>query len=133
MSTENSHGVVIGDGSSYIRLARIGRPTGWAVSALIAVKAGPFVGEVDDDMLVGVGDFCEQLSHLYKTLNGQAELTSYEKLKLVVSGNGRGVMSVQVELYGAHTPMSLLSFEFDVDQTYLPKIIKELREEFPEG
>lgn len=132
MDTETSHGVVIGDGASYIRLARTGRPTGWAVSALIAVKAGPFVGEVDDDMLVGVGEFCDQLSRLYETLQGQAELTSYEKLKLSVVGNGRGAMSVQVELYGEHEPLSLLSFEFDIDQTYLPKVIKQLREEFSE-
>lgn len=133
MSTENSHGVVIGDGSSCIRLARIGRPTSWAASALIAVKAGPFVGEVDDDMLVGVEHFCEQLSRLHERLTGLATLTSYEKLKLVLAGNGRGAVSVQVELYGEHAPMSLLTFEFDINQTYLPKIIKELREEFPEG
>ena len=135
MSDDAHRGVQIGDGSSYVRLRRKGeqRTDDGMTTAEIEVKGGPFSGVVRDDTLVGVSEFCADLQSLYDRLTGQALLTSYEKFKVVIEGDGRGRIHGLVELYGEHVPLSKLAFEIELDQTFLPKVIRGLREEFPSG
>lgn len=135
MSDDIHSGVQIGDGSSYVRLRRKGerRTDDGMTTAEIEVKGGPFSGAVRDDTLVGVAEFCADLQSLYDRLTGSASLTSYEKFKLVIEGDGRGRIHGMVELYGEHVPLSKLTFEIELDQTFLPNVIRELRKEFPTG
>ncbi|MGP1397086.1 MAG: WapI family immunity protein [Inquilinaceae bacterium] len=133
MYQEHSRGVLISGYVAQIRLTRLSPKKEWGTTVLIDVKAGPFEGAVRDDSLVGIARFCEQLSRLHEQLVGDATLGSNEKLTLVMTGHRLGGISVRVDLYGEHIPLSKLSFEFDIDQSYLPTIIKQLREEFPEG
>jgi len=131
----DTQGVLIGDEASYVRLTRLGsrRIDDSMTSVSIEVKGGPFEGTVCDDTLVGISDFCEALSRLHNLLSGEAKLGSYDKFKLMMSGNGRGAIHVSVQLYGEHVPLSMLKFDFEIDQTYLPTIITQLRDEFPDG
>ena len=126
---------MLGDEAGYVRLSRYGsgHPEDGLASAIIEVKGGPFTGAVVDDALVGIHGFCNDLTRLYDRLTGSATLSSYEKLTMTCEGGGRGAIEVSVELYGAHFPLSKLSFEITVDQTYLPRFIRDLRAEFSDG
>ena len=134
MSEDFKNCVHIGVGSSYVRLSRGDKQRGsyGMTTAEIEVKGGPFTGVVRDDTLVGVAKFCTDLQTLYERLTGRAELSSYEKFKLILVGDGRGGIQALVELYGAHMPLSKLAFEMEIDQTFLPNIIRGLRSEFLE-
>ncbi|MFN3233664.1 MAG: hypothetical protein ACE363_16105 [Alphaproteobacteria bacterium] len=99
----------------------------------IEVKGWAFRGIVRDETLVGISTFCDELDALYNSLSGTATLASYENLKLVAEGDGRGAVSVKVEVYGSHLPLSKLCFDMRFDQTFLPKIISDMQREFPEG
>lgn len=135
MTGEDPRGVLIGDSAAFVRLARDGEPRELGMTpATIEVKGGPFAGVVRDDTLVGVAAFCDQLAGLHERLSGTATLASYEKFKMVVAGDGLGAMSVSVEIVGTHAPLSSkLCFEMEIDQTYLPAIVRGLRAEFPDG
>lgn len=102
-------------------------------SAEIEVKGGPFMGVVIDHTLVGVARFRAELQSLYDRLTGRATLGSYDDFKLVVEGDGRGKIQGLVELCGGQAPLSKLTFEIEIDQTFLPKIIRGLKREFPDG
>ncbi|RVU38642.1 hypothetical protein EOI86_05035 [Hwanghaeella grinnelliae] len=134
MDGKTDSGVQIGAGSFFVRLSRRNEPSADNGSSLaeIEVKAGPFTGLVADDVLFGVAEFCSDLQSLYDRLTGRATLRSYEKFELMAEGNGRGAIHGLVELYGCHDPLSKLTFELDVDQTFLPDLIRSLRKEFLE-
>lgn len=132
MSDSSHSGVQIGHGSAYVRLRRKGASrAGPEMTAEIEAKGGPFTGVVRDETLVGVAEFCADLQSLYDKLTGSASLTSYEKFKVVVEGDGRGHISGSVELHGEHVPLSVLTYDIELDQTSLPEVIRGLRKEFP--
>lgn len=135
MANESPKAVMLGDAAAYVRLSRYGygHPEDGIATAIIEVKGGPFTGSVHDDSLVGINVFCNDLSRLYDQLIGSATLRSLEKFTMTCEGDGRGAITVSVELYGAHVPLSKLCFEMTVDQTYLPQFIKDLRAEFTDG
>ena len=127
-----NEGVKIGDAPDFVKLVYRGGPRkeDGMTSVDIEISAGPFQGTVADETLVGVSDFVSELSKLYDTLKGEATLSSYEKLKLSVKGDGKGGLWINVEIYGRHHPLSKICFEFGLDQTYLPKIISNLKTQF---
>jgi hypothetical protein len=72
--------------------------------------------------------FADALLLLYKTLSGVAELQPLEpNLHLKVYGNGKGHMTVEGKAIGQFTSGAYLVFQFDIDQTDIPKIVKSLR------
>lgn len=124
---------MIGGAANYVRLSRLGARQECGTAVRIDVKAGPFEGTVRDDTLVEITAFREELSRLYERLDGTATLASYDKFRMVMRGDGRGGIAISVELFGEHCPLSKLSAEFEIDQTYLPSIIEQMTREFPEG
>jgi hypothetical protein len=124
-------GVLISNGRSGVRLNRAGPPNELGYPTLIDVRAGPFSGSVRDDTTGCYGTFRAQLAKLYDSLSGNAKLGSYEGFELVLIGDGRGAIGVRVEVVGEHMPPIHLTFEFAIDQTYLPAIIQQVDREFP--
>jgi hypothetical protein len=123
-------GVVISDGRCRVRLACAGSPAEVGYPTLIEVRAGPFSGSVLDET-VGFHGFREQLATLYKDLKTEARLESLEGFLLRLVGNGSGGILVDVKVVGEHVPQIMLTFEFSIDQSYLPEIIRQLDSEFP--
>jgi hypothetical protein len=123
-------GVVIGGGRCRVRLRCAGPPAEVGYPALIEVLAGPFSGSVLDETVRFYG-FREQLTTLYKDLKSEARLESLEGFLLRLVGNGSGGILVDVKVVGEHVPPMLLTFEFSIDQSYLPEIIRQLDSEFP--
>jgi hypothetical protein len=123
-------GVSISNGRCAVRLKRA-EPPGLGYPTLIEVKAAPFTGTVKDDTVCDYGTFQTQLIELHRSLSGEAKLGSYEGFSLVLSGNGRGAINVAVIVIGEHVPPIRLDLKFTIDQTYLPRIIRQIDEEFP--
>jgi hypothetical protein len=71
--------------------------------------------------------FEEQLVELYRTLDGRVELAPLEtQVVLTLIGNGRGGIKVSGEASSQATYDNKLEFSFEIDQTYLPKVIGQL-------
>ena len=68
------------------------------------------------------------LAPLYESLAGKAELSPLEsQVRLLLSGNGRGAITVSGFAMAFAAFGSQLQFEFALDQTYLPPFIAELQ------
>ena len=100
------------------------------VAVLIEAMSGTLSGAWRDDTLVGIDAFCNELAQLYETLIGEAKLYSHDKFRMTMTAFPRGGVAVEVYVTD-HDSMSL-TYSFNLDQTHLPTIIRELREEFPE-
>jgi hypothetical protein len=129
MSQEGS-GVLISDGRCSVRLTRAGEPHELGYPTVIDLHAGPFRGAISDSLL-DYGHFSAQLNALYKSLSGDAKLGSYQGFELDLVGSGKGGVEVCVKAIGRHVPLIQLTFSFDIDQSYLPAIIRQIDTEFP--
>jgi hypothetical protein len=131
MFDESGSGVVIANGRSGVRLSRVLEANELGYPTLIEVQAGPFTGCVRDDSVGDYSTFLEQLESLYSRLSGTATLGSYEGFSLSLVGGGGGGIAVSAVIIGEHVPSIRLTFEFSLDQSYLPPIILGIRREFP--
>ncbi len=130
MFDDTDTGVVIADGRSGLQLSRVRDANEVGYPTLIEVQAGPFTGSVVDETVWDYAKFLEQLEALYSTLSGTATLGSYEGFNLSLVG-ARGGIHVSAVIIGEHVPAIQLTFEFSLDQSYLPPIIRGIRREFP--
>ena len=72
--------------------------------------------------------FLPEVVRLHEALAGRAELSPLEaQVSLTLSGNGRGAIAVSGFALSQAAYGSKLEFEFDLDQTYLPPLITELK------
>jgi hypothetical protein len=131
---EETEGVLVGRGSYFVRLKRLGVPygDGHFTSVLIKAHAGPFQANLRDDSFDNFKAFHSQLNAIYENLSGSAELDSYEKFNLTMTAR-RGDVNVCVKLADSGVQQSKLSFEFLIDQSFLPKIIGDFKSEFLNG
>jgi len=115
--------------SEYVRVA-ITRDNGdgW-LSAHVDLSVGAFRAQYAADFNSwAFADFCAQLEKLYRTVTGSAQFTSYEKqLELTLSCSGTGHVLVRGEAMDYAGTGNRLSFRIDVDQTYVPAVLKTLR------
>lgn len=73
--------------------------------------------------------FRRQLNSLYKTLSGSANFDTIERqLQIECLGNDRGGIAINGTVQDRVGDGDELKFRFDVDQTYLPRIISELQD-----
>ena len=102
---------------------------------LIEIVSGPFRGVVKAssyDGLAALKPFRQELAALYESLKGEAHLPrSYDNAWLSVKGDGFGHLKVKGEVRAGNMMQSRLTFEFSIDQTHLPEIIKALDRLFP--
>jgi hypothetical protein len=124
-------GAIIAGAGSGVRLKRLDAANQLGYPTLIEVKAGPFCGSVRDDTIGSYSKFLNELRVLYEQLSGSATLKSYEGFSLVLTGDRRGAIWVSVVVIGEPVPSIRLSFEFGIDQSYLPEIIRAIADEFP--
>lgn len=128
---EEAEGVLIGQGSYYVRLKRLQEKDADSgmETMLIDVRAGGFHGSVKDDTLAGVSQFYDDLSVLYNTLSGTASLWSYDGFQLMFEAR-RGQIIIHVVVFDGSTQQSKLSFDYLIDQSFLPSILKGIKREF---
>jgi hypothetical protein len=79
--------------------------------------------------LAGVLQFYDELNVLYNTLSGTARLWSYGGFQLMFEAR-RGQINIHVVVFDGSTRQSKLSFDYLIDQSFLPPIIKGIKREF---
>ena len=102
---------------------------GWR-SAEVQVRCGGWHGSFDMSFFKGeLEKFGEDLCLLHRDLTGQADLRPLESyLTLHFSGDGKGHIHIQGEAYSPLSVDTRLSFAFDIDQTYLKRVIDALHD-----
>ncbi len=120
------------EASNYLAVAIDGRPDerdDW-LSATISVQAGAFSGMIDATLLTcDFPRFRTQIELLYKALSGTANFETIEgQLQINLNGNERGGIAVDGMVQDRVGDGNKLHFQFEIDQTYLPRLIRELRE-----
>jgi hypothetical protein len=96
---------------------------------LVELVAGPFRGIIDAESYGGIAAltrFHDALVQLYQSLSGEAVLDWYENFSLRLVGDGRGHILVQVKAMAGPSIETRLTYEFGLDQTYLPEAIGSL-------
>ena len=123
----NRDGIVeITDGRSGIRLRHVLKTQEGYYQTSIEVWAGTFSGSRFDNLAQLNFNFLSELRALYKTLAGSAALQGLEGFELVLTGNGRGQIKVVAKISDWVGEGYLrMSFAFEIDQTFLPDIIKQ--------
>ncbi len=119
------------DGSDRVVVRISGRPDAqddW-LDASISVCAGAFSGSIPVALSTcDFRPFREQLDALYQTLDGPATFSTPEQqLEFVCRGNGFGGITVEGVIADQVSDGNSLRFQFNIDQTFLPAIIDDLR------
>jgi hypothetical protein len=101
---------------------------GHDVAAQIEIKSGPFSGAVRSFFSTReLAAFAKDIEELYKAISGTVTLKQLEgHLNLKMRSNGLGHIQVQGDARGGLAWYAVLHFDFEIDQTFLPKIVSEL-------
>jgi hypothetical protein len=100
------------------------------VNVEVFVSAGGFTGRFSASFQTAeLLSFRDQLSSLYSTLKGEAKFETMEtQLTLVLTGDGRGGISLKGEAWDQPGIGNRLEFNLDLDQTHVGKAVSELNE-----
>lgn len=123
------HQIHIGNDSEFVELdIDKHRGTDDWVGVHAEIKVRGFSASVSADFEpIDFQIFEAELRTLYENLRGKAELwPREEQLKLTLQGNGRGGIEVTGTAWFVACHGSKLDFEFEIDQTYLPAVLKQL-------
>jgi hypothetical protein len=115
--------------SEYVRVVIV-RDNGDAwFSAQVEVAAGAFRGGYSAAFKSwAFSDFRDQLEQLYRTVSGSASFGSYEgQLEMTLACNAQGHIQLHGEARDVAGTGNRLIFKLELDQTYVPKIITDLR------
>lgn len=98
------------------------------IYADVALRAGAFRGEYEARLRSDeLARFYASLGPLYDRLTGEAVLDSMEKwVRVRLAGDGKGHIAASCEAQDAPGTGNLLTFELELDQTDLPRILREL-------
>jgi len=118
-----------GEKSEFVRVS-ITRDNkdGW-LSADVEITVGRFCGSYSADFdTFSFSEFAQQLASLHRTVSGSAMFTSVEgQLELTLKCDALGHISVSGEAMDVAGIGNKLLFEFNIDQTHAPQILKSLK------
>lgn len=107
------------------------------LKATVIIRAGAFSGTYEADfMSVDFVKFKKELEHLYHNLNSTATFEGLERY-LSITLNGDGLGHLEGFCHASDKPgwmQNDLEFYVNIDQTYIPKLIRQLENiisEFP--
>jgi hypothetical protein len=122
--------IVLADQVSRVTLASIAEP-GLGFPTRIRAASGPFSVCVDASAQ-NYKTFREHLIRIHATLTGTARLEFWDEQHAIsLTGNGRGVVDVVVELADSYAPWrSCLTIKLTLDQSNLPDIIRAVGRTF---
>jgi hypothetical protein len=115
---------------SYLRLIPAGPPElGHPVR--LQVVSLPFSASVEAEAR-DIPLFRQQLERLHEKLTGEAHLKFWEaEHDLAFKGDGRGKISLSVQIADGSPKRAWLTVVRDLDQSYLPELIRALGAAFP--
>jgi hypothetical protein len=103
----------------------------WKHTASLSVSCGAWIGKKFsvDLKTSDFKDFLEGMWRLNDSLKGEASFFAIEdKLKFKMTGNGLGKIEVKGQALSSYVPHCALQFNFEIDQTYLGNIVKQLQQ-----
>ena len=130
MFADPDDGVVIANDGSGVRLRKAGAAHEIGHPTHIDVQAGPFSGSIVVDAIWNYAEFHRQLVTLYDRLHGTAKVGSFGGGGFRLEMTGYGLGGITVSVTAEHDKATRLIFEFDIDQSYLPHIIRRIAREF---
>jgi len=126
--TDEGKGLLLTDGQSRIFMhPPVPYRDGSGLSHKVDLVGGPFGGSIIASSYAGpqtYRSFHRELLELYRNLNGEANLPqSYENLRVSLTGDGLGHVTVRADAVAGDCMDIRLSFNFRIDQTQLPDVI----------
>ena len=100
------------------------------ITGCVKLKAGGFSGEFNAEfMTMDFIQFQEQLEFLYNNLSENANLKTLEdQVEIKIIGDGIGHLEAECVVMDSAGFGNKLKFEIAFDQTFLPKIINQLKQ-----
>ena len=126
--------VRIGTANSFVRLSFHQLPnSSWDGRFIAEVRDGQFWAQAEyrdhPASRYSLDAFAKEVSTLHKTLKGQATFNPLnDQVKLVLSADAFGHIDVSGYLYRYAGFGTHLSFQFQIDQTYLPETLAQLKQ-----
>jgi hypothetical protein len=130
---DNDAEIVIGDkGADYVALRVVRREPAWSVVE-VNVHSDGLSGSLKWSFSKGeLAAFARGIVALHRDRSGTAQLQPHEpNITLELTGDGKGHVSVQGTLQNLFARKNQLSFEFEIDQTYLEGIARSLHDADP--
>lgn len=97
----------------------------------VSVSCGAWTGN-KFPVSLQTNDFSKLLEGVLKlniSLKGESSFSTIEEqLEFIMIGNGLGKFEIQGQAMSSHAPPCALKFNFEIDQTYLTKIIAQLNQ-----
>lgn len=128
------HSIFIGSEHHFLRLDYAAPlDNKWLGRFRAEVRDGMFSGEAtcwdNPDVNSGIFGFRDQLEQMNQTLKGKAVFEPLEEqLVFKMRVDSLGSINVDGRLFSQATYGTSLTFEFGIDQTYLPGIISQLKQ-----
>lgn len=109
------------------KISKVSRHESFQTKVLI--NSGGFSGSITPYVeLRDFVDFLNELEALYTRLTGTAELSHLEgQFYLKMSGDGKGHIEIEGVAFSKATFGTRLEYEFQIDQTHIPKTIKSIK------
>jgi hypothetical protein len=128
----NSEIAVGNKGSDYVALRVVRRESDWSVVE-VDVHSDGLSGSLKWSFSKGeLAAFAREIEALHRDLSGTAQLQPHEPhITLELTGDGKGHVAVQGTLQNHFERKNQLSFEFEIDQTYLEGIARSLHDADP--
>lgn len=120
--------VLIGNlGDDHVLIRIKSDKDGWRAGE-VEIQCDGWIGRTSADFCKGeLGRFGHQINELRRTLSGSADLTPAEpNVKMSLIGDGKGHIRVDGTGRNHFERRTRLEFSFDIDQTFLEKIAKQL-------
>ena len=114
--------------SEYVRMSLLrDNGDGW-ISAQVEVVVGGFRGTYSGDFNSSAfTEFRDELERLYRSLSGLASFTSYERqLEITMTCTTQGHIELRGEAVDYVGTGNRLTFQLELDQTYVPQILADL-------
>ncbi len=114
-------------GADFVSLAIANRHDDW-LTLNIEVHCDGWSGRFNCSSLAGsLKSFGEDVARLKQSLPGSASLeTTESNLEVTLTGDGKGHIAVTGVALNTHAHGTELRFAFEIDQTYLDEIAREL-------
>jgi hypothetical protein len=126
----NKIDVLIGtEDADHIRIKIVLPPLDeYNIASHIEVRSGPFFGAFRSFFSIReLAAFTKDVEGLYNALSGAVTLSQLEgQLNLKMKHRGLGHIQVQGHARSDPAWYAVLHFDFEIDQTFLPKIVSEL-------